>query len=494
VTRAFERPELTPVGGALAPAARANEGKSGLRLVPAGADGFLIRAQLIDAAARTIDLQYYIFREDVTGQLLTDAIVGAADRGVRVRMLLDDAATPPGNAQLAALDAHPNIEVRMFNPFAYRGDTVFFRAVEFLFDATRLNRRMHNKLFVVDNAAGLVGGRNIGDEYFQASAQFEFGDYDVFAAGPVVKDLSASFDQFWNSAMSVPLAVLQRDNGSSADLDAYRRELRAAGSQPQSAEYVRRIATGEPLRSVLAGKTPLTWSHARVLYDPPEKAAGADPASPIEVLVDDVSRGVTEELLVVSPYFVPKNAMDRLHELRERGVRIRVLTNSLDSTDVIAAHAGYSRYRVALLQEGVELYEVRPVLGNPRGSGSGRMAGGHSAGRFSLHAKVMVFDRREVFIGSLNVDPRAEYFNTEIGLLIDSPALARQVAARFEAIARPANSYVVRLKSDDGGDARLVWRTEEDGKTLDLEREPASSELQRAKANFYSLLQLDDQL
>jgi putative cardiolipin synthase len=493
-SHAIERPETTPLGRALDATLRANEGKSGLRLLPAAQDGFLVRAQLIGAATRAIDLQYYIFREDVTGQILTDAIVRAADRGVRVRMLLDDAATPPSSVQVAALDAHPNIEVRMFNPFSYRGGMVFVRGIEFLFDAPRLNRRMHNKLFVVDNAAALVGGRNIGDEYFAASTQFEFGDYDVFAAGPVVKELSASFDHFWNSALSVPVAALAPSRRSHEALDSHREDLRAHRNQPANGEYTRRVASGEPLGGMLSGKTPLTWAHAKVLYDPPEKAEGEnDATSAIEVLLEGVTQTVSSELLIVSPYFVPKNAMGRFKALRERGVQVRVLTNSLDSTDVLIAHAGYARYRMALLKEGIELFEVRPVLGNPKGSGSGSMPG-DSAGRFSLHAKVMVFDRKKVFVGSLNVDPRAEYFNTEIGLLIDSPALARQVASRFESIARPANSYVVRLRDDESGAPKLVWRTEFDGRAVELEREPAASELQRAKLNFYSLLQMDDQL
>ncbi len=493
-TRSFAlaHPEATRIGRRLAEPVRAHNDDSGFRLLPVGLDGFLTRVQMVNAAERTLDIQYYIFQADDTGQLLLRAILDAADRGVRVRLLLDDSDSSERRKDIIALDAHPNIEVRLFNPFAYRGNVPFFRALEFLANASRLDYRMHNKLFVADNAIALVGGRNIGDEYFQVSPKFEFGDYDVFVAGPLVSDLSASFDDFWNSKMTVPSAAL---NGAatSRDLEDYRTALDMHWQSMKDSGFVQRAASGEPLASLLSGRAPLVWARGKVLYDSPDKARvenGEEHGYLIAKQLLNVVKSVQSEVLIVPPYFVPgEKGLARLRELRSRNVRIRVLTNSLESTDVVAAHAGYSHYRPELLKEGIELYEMRAELANPRGSGTSMHLA--SAGRYALHAKVLVFDQRRLFIGSMNVDRRSLRLNTEIGLLIDSPELAAQVAARFEAIAQPANSYVVQLRRDGPG---LIWHTEEDGRLVDHETEPARTAKQRLQLTFFSLLRLDDEL
>jgi len=495
---AFASPEETRLGKQFADAARRHEGNSGFRLLSIGVDGFLTRAQMINAAERTLDLQYFVFRLDETGKLLTDAVLRAADRGVRVRILIDDGETVAGDEKLVALDSHPRIEIRIFNPFAYRGHSKLFRFLEFTFSSSRLDYRMHNKLFVVDNTIALVGGRNIGDEYFQTDPKAQFGDDDVFAAGPIVKELSATFDEYWNSAIAIPSEALQNGKTSATALDDFRKVLtdHREDKKVDGTDYANRVATGEPFAGMISGKLPLVWTHAQLVYDSPEKKlveSGNVVGQLMRHPVAEAVSAVQSELLMVTPYFIPgAEGMRLLADLRRRNVRVRILTNSLESTNVLAAHSGYMHYRRPLLEEGAQLYEVRSLLGNPRGSGeSADMA---SYGNYALHAKLFVFDRKQVFIGSMNFDQRSMHLNTEIGLIIDSPELAQQTAARFEAVVLPANSYELGLLSGDGGPPRLVWRTEEGGKSVEYDREPARSNWQRLKANFLTLLPLDGEL
>ena len=496
---ALSNPGQTRLGRQFEIAARQHGGNSAFRLLSAGVDGLLARAQMIDAAESTLDLQYFIFRQDETGQLLTDATLRAADRGVRVRVLVDDGDTIEGDEQIATLAAHPKIEVRIFNPFVYRGHAELFRAAEFAFTASRLDYRMHNKLMVVDNAIALVGGRNIGDQYFQVDSDSQFGDDDVFAAGPIVGQLSKTFDEFWNCAIAIPVEGLANGNQTGAALEAYRkildehrRQLKRDGN-----DYASRVATGEPLAGIIAGRLPLVWAHAQLVYDSPEKKRvtnGEMIGKLMHRSVAEAAAAVQSELLMVTPYFIPGDAgMQMFDDLRKRGARVRVLTNSLESTPELVAHSGYMHYRVALLEDGVELYEIRALLGNARGSGETLAA--TRSGNYALHAKLFVFDRRKVYIGSMNFDQRSRSLNTEIGLIIDSPELAQQTAARFESIVAPANSYGLVLRADDTGrPSQLLWRTQEDRGTVEYDREPARNDWQRMKVNFLSLMPLDNEL
>ena len=499
---ALEHPEQTRMGRQLVAAARAHAGKSGFRLLPVGLDGILMRVQMINAAERTLDAQYFIFREDETGKLLTEAMLRAADRGVRVRVLIDDAESTAQDAQIAALDAHPNIEIRLFNPFAHRSHNKLLRMMEFAVDASRLDYRMHNKLFIADNAVALVGGRNVGDEYFQVNPDLQFGDYDVFAAGPVVRQMSATFDDYWKCDLAIPVQALAGGKSSEAQLAAYRKALEEHRAQVKAdgTDYMTRIASGEPLASMLSGRVPLVWATAQVVCDSPDKkrvTKGEMVGKLMHRAVADAAASVQSELLIVSPYFVPGDeGMQLFNVLRKRNVSVSVLTNSLASTFETAplmAYAGYTHYRVPLLEAGVKLYEVRPVLGDPKGSGAGGEA--QRAALFALHAKVFIFDRKRVFIGSMNFDQRSMRLNTEVGLIIDSPELARQSAARFEAIAQPANSYVLAL-SRDGAAAtpRVVWRTQVNGRDVEYDQAPARSGWQRFKSDFFATLPLDDEL
>jgi putative cardiolipin synthase len=491
--------ESTRLGRQLADAARAHGGLSGFRLLPAGVDGFLARAQMANTAERTLDLQYFILRGDETGQLLADGVLRAADRGVRIRILVDDGETIDGDEQIHALDAHPKIEVRIFNPFAYRGHNMTLRAVEFMFNSSRLDYRMHNKLLVADNAIALVGGRNIGDQYFQIDPESQLADDDVFATGPIVKELSETFDDFWNNAIAIPVEALATGKASAASLAEYRKSLAEHRQQAKAdgTDYANRVATGEPLAGMLSGKLPLVWAHAQVVCDSPDKKrvlAGEVIGRLMLRPVAKTMAAVQSELLMVTPYLIPgEEGMQLLHELRQRNVRVRILTNSLESSTVLSAQATYMHYRVPLLVNGVDLHEIRSLLGNARGSG--QTAAISRYGNYSLHGKMFVFDRQSLYIGSMNYDQRSMNLNTEVGVIIYSPVLAEQIAARFDAMVQRVNAYALELRPGPaGGSQRIVWLTQEGSKSVEYDKEPARSEWQTFKANILSSLPLDSEM
>lgn len=496
---ALAHPEETRLGKQFESVARKNSGRSGFRIVPVGADGFLIRMQLINAAERTLDLQYFIFRGDETGRLLTGAVLRAADRGVRIRVLIDDGETVAGDDQITLLEAHPSVEIRIFNPFVYRGNLKLIRATEFTFNSSRLDYRMHNKLLVVDNAVALIGGRNIGDEYFQMDPEAQFADDDVFAAGPIASKISVTFDEFWNSPLSIPAEALSGGKSSHAALIEHREDLKEQHQQmkTEGVDYVKQVATGEPLHRILIGRLPLIWAYSQLVYDSPDKKKVEDGSRFGRLMnrtVANVTNAVQSELLMVTPYLIPGNeGMQLFKDLRQRKVRVRVLTNSLESSTVLVAQSGYMNYRIPLLENGVELYEIRSLLGNARGSGQTTAISRY--GNYSLHAKMFVFDRRRLFIGSMNFDQRSKHLNTEIGLIIDSPALAQQIVARFEAMVQPVNSYRLTLRHNNATDSpALVWRTQEDAQAVEYDTEPARSDWQRVMVNILSLLPMDKEL
>jgi putative cardiolipin synthase len=501
---AFAHPEDTRLGREFAIAAHAHGEYSAFRIISAGVDGFRVRMQMIDAAQRTLDLQYYIFRGDETGRMLTDSLQHAADRGVRIRLLVDDGDTVAGDEQILRLLASPSVEVRIFNPSAYRGYSRLRRSLEFFFNAPRLNYRMHNKLLVVDNALALIGGRNIGNQYFQVDPESQFADDDVFTAGPIVGQLSGTFDEFWNSDLAIPAKTLGRTYSPSAGAVAHsehKRTSRESGAQPgksASIDYASLLETGEPFAGIISGRLPLVWAHAEVVHDSPDKkqvVSGALPGRLITRAVVDSAREVESELLLISPYFGPAaDELQLLKDLRHRQVSVRILTNSLESTPEIAAQSGYDHFRVPLLKDGVELYEIRSLLGNVRGSGQTAKVSRY--GNYALHAKMYVFDRRKLFIGSMNYDQRSKRINTEIGLIIDSKELAQQAALRFEAMVKPDNCYIVGLSpaGASGVSTGLVWRTEEGGHNVEYTREPARSGWQRLKVKLLSVLPLEREL
>ena len=492
---ALEKPETTAIGRQIAARVAGRNGLSGFKLLPRGIDSFALRAQMADAAERTLDLQYFIIQNDDSGYLLMDALLRAAKRGVKVRLLIDDPQAQAQEAQITALAAHPNIDIRLFNPFAYRGGLEPVRWLELAFSAPRLNHRMHNKLFVVDNSIAIAGGRNLGDPYFESGKDLHFGDYDAFAMGPAVQALSVSFDKYWNSGLSVNVHRLFGATPPADALPAFEQDLAAHRASMKGTDLERHAASGQPLKGLLEAGSGVVWAKAEVIYDSPDKADVDDgnvPGRLIRRKLIEASRAATTELVVVSPYFVPgEPGVKMLSELRDRGVRVRVLTNSLASTDEPIVHSGYQKYRLPLLEEGVQIYEVKPLPGKLQEKGDVRNA---SAGQFALHAKVFVIDRKRIFIGSANFDRRSFHLNTEVGLLIDSPELARQVVERFDAIASPANSYVLSLTPQQGGAAALTWRSEEEGRTVVSTVEPGADRMREFKVDLLSLLPLDDLL
>jgi cardiolipin synthase C len=366
----------------------------------------------------------------------------------------------------------------VFNPFVYGGHASFPKSMEFLFNARRLDYRMHNKLLVVDDAVALVGGRNIGDQYFQIDPDSQFADADVFAAGPVADELAATFDEFWNSGLAIPATALGR--GRAPPVLA-----------PPSTEFAAQIATGEPYAGMISGRLPLVWAHAQVVWDSPDKkkvASGERPGRLMNPTVLSVAGATRSELLMVTPYFIPApEELEVLRDLRQRQVQVRILTNSLEGAPAVFAQSGYESYRVPMLQDGVEIFEARALLGSAKGSGQGAKISRY--GNYALHAKLFVFDRQRLFVGSMNFDKRSRNLNTELGLIIDSPELSAQTATRFAAMVQPQNSYALALREPVAGRApQLYWHTEEQGWSVDYLNEPARSDWQRVEAQALSVL------
>ncbi|KDP83785.1 cardiolipin synthase [Cupriavidus sp. SK-3] len=482
----------TRLGRALAPGQAQHPGQSVFYPLSSGPDALVARLALARGAERSLDLQYYIFDGDLTGKTLLAAVVAAADRGVRVRLLLDDLHLSGQDRELAAIDAHPNIEVRLFNPFANRSA----RWLEFATDFRRLDRRMHNKSMTADNQLTVVGGRNIGDPYFSASTATDFSDFDVLAGGPVVPQVSAVFDDYWNGAASYPVASLMpAPADAQAEVQALRTYLDEHAAEARGSDYARELLDSGMAQALEGGKVPAYWGQGSVIADqavkvtlPPED--NSSHAIPKLVhLLDSAQR----ELALVSPYFVPNaTAVDWLAGMARRGVRVGILTNSFAATDVSAVHAGYAPTRKALLAAGIQLYELKP-------SAYAEMAHeGHrsliSKSRASLHAKSYMVDRHLLFVGSLNLDPRSARLNTEMGVVVDNAALCTQLGAALDERLLDV-AYKVMLEPDPaGGEPKLVWVTRDNGLLRTYDSEPDMSVFQHFGQGLLRLLPLQEEL
>ena len=468
-SHAFAAPETTALGRSYAPALAGAPGLSGFRLLVSGQEAFAARAALAESAQRALDLQYYIVQDDATATLLLDTAARAAERGVRVRVLVDDLSAVAREGRLAMLADHAGVEVRLFNPFAARGGLGLPQVLEMLGDGRRLNRRMHNKAWIADGAVAVAGGRNLSDTYFDAAPGGGFADLDVLAAGPVVAQLSASFDRYWNSAWAVPIAAAGRPDAHA--LAATRAQVGVQLARFRVGDYVRslrRDAFGDAVRN---GNVPLVMAPAEVFLNVP-----AEPGAPAESEASEVftemrraAEGARRELVLVTPYLVPgEKGQQLLCALAARGVRVRVLTNSLASTDVVVVHAGYARYRPGLVACGVELHELRPQRGADTQRRSGLSSGA------SLHSKAVVVDGETVFLGSMNLDPRSRQLNTELALRIASAELARQVTALFDEATTPDQAFHVRLAAP--GRSRLHWHAHDAaGAPVHYTREPLAT-------------------
>ena len=480
-SHALAEPESTRLGRMLGARAPERNGRSGFSLIESGPEALALLRSFIALAEKTLDLQYYSWKADEAGRLLLSDLVDAAESGVRIRLLLDDMDTEWTDDDLARLNAHPNFEVRIFNPFANRENYV----LDLLVDFQRVTHRMHNKLFVADNVAAITGGRNIGDRYFSADSEANYRDLDILAAGPITRELSRSFDDFWNSVWSVSVDRLEEGRESPADLGRLMERLRqsaaaSAGSLP---------ATGrdfEPAKEAATVFSRLIWSAgATVVADSPNKPRTAR-SKLLDELAARLDGNLKSHLLIETAYLIPgTKGVEALCGLVKDGIAVRAFTNSLASTDAITAYSAYRKYRKPLLQCGVEIYEMRPNAAFV--AEDWRWTEGTSSA--NLHSKAAVFDGRYVFVGSFNLDPRSVYLNTEIALLVDSRELAAATARFIRDGMSLENAY--RLTLEDG---EIVWRTREDGALVRLTEEPGTSFWQQIVTGLISLLPVERQL
>jgi putative cardiolipin synthase len=469
---------------------------SGFRALISNPNALMSRIVLIDHAQHSLDLQYYIFDNDATGRLVAQRIVAAADRGVRVRILLDDLDIA-GQGQdnvLDALDAHPNIEVRLFNPFHIRNRSMFSKIGQFIVDGKRLNRRMHNKSFIADGMQAIIGGRNIGDAYFDAGDQIHFRDLDVLAIGPVVPKISAMFDAYWNSEMSYPVTAYTSIHASAEDLAHVRVALAHDARAFAESDYAQALSETLPNGPSADRKGYWFWGPARLVADEPDKADPERDGSTRLIGADlrQMLDKAKSEALLISPYFIPgDNGVKYLAGMAERGVTIKVLTNALAATDEPEVHAGYARYRIPLLEAGIDLFELRPAPGKPPAGSYGTSSGE------SLHAKSMIVDRHAVFVGSANLDPRSRKLNTEMGVIVDSPELAAALSKYFDSATAPENAFHVVLERPEGRPGEkpvLRWISVDDGKPVKFDHDPETSALTRMRVEMMRVLPIEDQL
>ena len=464
-------------------------GESGFHLLGNGLDAFVARAVLANLAERSIDVQYYLYHDDLVGRLLTWQLLQAADRGVRVRLLVDDMDLAGRDLSAVALDSHPNVEVRIFNPFSRKAG----RTSQYLTRMGSVTRRMHNKSFTVDSQATILGGRNIGNEYFEADPDLAFADLDVLSMGPAARDVSTAFDRYWNSELAYPVSVLVDESPTPEEIARKRQQLGEFVDAQAESVYLKALRNSDLADKIRKGQVRYSWGNAVVVYDRPEKMLHDTGEKEYQLApqLKPYADGVRKELILFSPYFVPGEAGTAfLTDLAARGVRVRILTNSLASNDVSVVHAGYAKYRKALLRGGVELYEMnRKLTREQREEKKG--AGGSS--NASLHAKSFVFDRERVFIGSMNLDPRALVHNTEIGVVLTSPETGQGMGKWFdENIEKLA--FRVELKRDEGGAEALLWHGIVDGTPRTFDVDPYTGFWKRLGIGFLGILPIESQL
>lgn len=473
--------EQTKIDKVIEPLWQENPGKNGLVLLQDNLDAFLVRAITAKEAGRSLDLQYYIWHDDLTGYLLDLEIVKAADRGVRVRMLLDDMNVHGRDSTLAALNTHPNIEIRLFNPTRAR-DSGFSRGGEMLLRIFSVNRRMHNKAWIADGRVAIVGGRNIGDEYFNASANTNFFDVDVMVSGDAVFETSAIFDEFWNSEAVVPLEALvtkppRKSMGTLHQFMAKR--LANFDAKP----YLDQLTISKGIKDLYEGKRKVYWaSDVHVYSDPADKAFGKERFRWLLHNLMPIWKGADERLELISPYFVPgQDGLELFRYLREKGSSIEILTNSLAATDVMLSHSGYIPYRVPLLEAGADIYELKPF-----GESDKSLLGSSGA---SLHTKAFLVNGKIGFVGSFNFDPRSVRLNTEMGVVFEEPSIVAELEEEFKRRTQGGYSYNVVLT-----DGELEWRDNAATPPAIWEYDPHTKWWQRTVTKVMSWLPIESQL
>lgn len=468
-------PDEDSVLGALL-AASADNGVGRVLVVNDATLALTSRLDLIDAAETSIDVQYFIWQNDPSGILLIDRLLEAADRGVRVRALVDDLQLEGLVSKIIAIDEHPNIEVRIFNPFSVRlgFQLGLFRLAEFAIDGARLNHRMHNKLMVADNQLAILGGRNIGDDYFGMSSTRNFLDTDLLLSGVIVPELSAGFDSYWNSDWAVSAHDLLRIELKPDDLLSLRTRIqRRLADYP---ELLRLEAPGRIVVLVAMLKAAHVLDEAIPVLDMPDLSWGQRPDEIADLLADR-ALSAKQQILIVSPYLVLTPKLLELGGiLKTKGVKVSVITNSLASNDVVIAHAAYARFRSDVLSSGANLYEFR---GDPA------LMRDDPAESRSLHSKYILFDKDTVFLGSLNLDPRSLHLNTELGVILRSASLTRELTDYFNQLTDGDNAWRVTL-----GESGMEWRSS----TGITQRQPAKNSWQRFRSWLMSFLPLTNQI
>lgn len=456
--------------------------KTGAILLPDGIDAYAARAISARQAGRSLDLQYYIWHDDLTGRMLANEAWKAAERGVRVRILLDDIGIGDMDATLLAMDSHANIELRVYNPF--RNRTGLLRLLEMVQRAWGVNHRMHNKAWIADGRVAVVGGRNVGVEYFSAAEEFNFHDLDIVLFGPAVGDASAIFDDFWNSEAAIPIAALNRK--PPATLREVLAQIHDEADSEEARKFLDAMDVSPSVRRYFSQElTPIWTDGVRVLSDPPIKWRGDDRKNwLVEHLMTQVT-SAQHSALLMSPYFVPgQQGADGLVHLAGNGVHVGVVTNSLAANDVVAVHGGYARYRKGLLEGGVHLFESRSQA---EAKAASSVFGSSGA---SLHTKAVLIDGSRGFVGSFNLDPRSANLNTEMGVLFDDPALGAALLDEYLHLISPDMSYWVHL--DERG--RLRWLDRAETPPVLLDNEPDSTLRQRATAAVVRWLPIESQL
>ena len=474
--------QSSPLDQIFAPLEQQHPRQSAFRLVDDGYEAFALRLLSSRLAERSLDVQTYIWHADLTGKYLAHALLQAADRGVRVRLLVDDMDARQKHYGFAALDAHPNISVRLFNPFASRSG-MFSQLGEISRRFSEVNRRMHNKSWIVDNRLALAGGRNLGDEYFGASEQANFVDLDMAMAGPVVRDASASFDRYWNADVTYPIVLLAPADVNRKALNTLRETLGKHALAAPTSHYAQVLHQDEMVHNLVVGKWRMHWiDDYRFISDDPLKVRKQESGQSSLVLQGllGVAQTCQQDMLIISPYFVPGEVgMEAIQAQRQRGCQIRVVTNSLAANDVVAVHSGYQKYREPMLAAGVELWELKPQFKKRiRASLFG------SSGA-SLHSKALVIDGERGFVGSYNLDRRSGSLNTEQGVLVSDPQIGQRMRELFALQANGERVWQVSLK-----DGSLEWR-DEDGR---YQTEPKTSVGKRMLTWLIGLLPIEKQL
>lgn len=489
-THAYTDTENTRLGKAVSEEKAKHPGESGFHLLGNGLDAFVARAVLAQSAERSIDAQYYMIHNDEVGNLFVDQLRKAAERGVRVRLLIDDIDQGGRDFGSAVLDSLPNVEVRIFNPFGRNTS----RTLQFVTGFGKQTRRGHNKSFTVDSQATILGGRNIGDEYFEADPELAFVDLDVLAVGPVARSVSTSFDQYWNSELSYPISVLVEKSPTPEEIEQRVNEFDDYIKKQAETEYIQQLRNSDLANRIQQHRVDFHWGVGHVIADDPQKLTHdtKDTQYHLSEQLKPYLTDIEQELIIFSPYFVPgKSGVAFFKTLREKGVRIKILTNALSSTDVALVHAGYSKYRKDLLRMGVELYELNKKLTKEERKQIKKGDVGRS--KASLHAKSFVFDRKRVFVGSFNLDAQSRIQNTEIGVVFDSADIANYMAQSFDQkIDRVA--FRLELKKDQTGYEKIFWYGLVDGEQRVFKVDPYTGFWERFGIGFMKLLPIESLL